>query len=65
MITITNVNKFNNTIELYGLSSDVKPTDNYKFYSSTYKIRNGSIFYEIDTKQAFMFDEENKEWIKQ
>lgn len=30
-----------------GLSTDVKPTEN---------IKKGAVFYEMDTKRAFMFD---------
>ena len=38
--------------ELFGLSSDEKPTD----------VNNASLFYEMDTKKMFMFDEENIVW---
>jgi hypothetical protein len=38
--------------EIYGLSTDVKPTD----------VNNASVFYEMDTKKLFMFDEENSVW---
>ena len=41
--------------ELYGLSTDEKPTN----------VRNASVFYEMDTKKIFMFDETNKRWIEQ
>ena len=40
------------TIELRGLSTDVKPTD---------YICNGSVFFEMDTSKAFVFNEENSE----
>lgn len=65
MITILNINNFNKTLDLCGLNTDAKPIDLYKFYSTYYKITNGSTFYELDTKKAFMFDEENKVWIEQ
>lgn len=42
--------------EFYGLSTDEKPIKG---------IFNGSTFYEMDTKVIYMFDEENKVWIKQ
>lgn len=42
------------TIEYFGLSTDIKPVENY--------IGNGSIFIEVDTNNIFMFDEENKIW---
>lgn len=35
-----------------GLSSDQKPTD----------VMNGATFYEMDTKKAFMFDEQHNMW---
>ena len=38
--------------EIYGLSTDTKPTD----------VNNASMFYEMDTKKLFMFDEENSIW---
>jgi hypothetical protein len=43
------------TYEMYGLSTDEKPTD----------VANTSTFYEMDTKKLFMFDETNKVWIEQ
>lgn len=42
--------------ELKGLSTDKKPIQD---------IPNGSSFYEIDTGNVFMFDEQNKQWIEQ
>lgn len=42
------------TIELRGLSTDVKPTD---------YICNGSVFFEMDTSKAFVFNEEKSEWL--
>ncbi len=44
---------FKTSMELRGLSTDTKPTDN---------IDNGSIFIEIDTGKIYMFDLENEEW---
>lgn len=41
--------------ELYGLSTDTKPTN----------VNNASVFYEMDTKKIFMFDEENSQWLEQ
>ena len=38
--------------EMYGLSTDTKPTD----------VNNASTFYEMDTKKIFIFDEENRVW---
>lgn len=41
--------------EYYGLSTDTKPTD----------AENASVFYEMDTQTAFMYDSENSQWIEQ
>ena len=65
MITVTGVDKFNNTISLSGLSTDVKPIKNFEFEYVNYKIRNFSTFYEMDTTALFMYDEENHMWIEQ
>lgn len=43
------------TVELYGLSTDEKPLT----------VPNASMFYEMDTKKIFMFDEQNKVWLEQ
>lgn len=40
-------------VEIYGLSTDTKPTDN---------IANGSVFFEIDTGKNYRFDREGGEW---
>jgi len=39
--------------EVYGLSTDEKPVRG---------ITNASIFYEMDTRNAFIFDQENSKW---
>ena len=57
MITL---NKYGNRenrvwLELYGLSTDEKPIDDIF-------IGNSSTYYEMDTKNTFMYDEENKKW---
>ncbi|MBQ0036826.1 MAG: hypothetical protein KBT35_07920 [Firmicutes bacterium] len=48
-------------LELYGLSTDEKPIG--KFENSF--IGNASSFYEMDTRKAFLYDEENNEWLPQ
>lgn len=40
-------------IEYYGKSTDDKPTN----------AKNADTFYEMDTKKAYIFDEESKEWV--
>lgn len=44
-------------MEYYGLTTDEKPVFDY--------LPNGSMFYEMDTQDIYMFDKENKVWIKQ
>jgi len=48
-------------LQLWGLSSDVKPTEEY----GGAKIANGSKYYEIDTANVYMYDEENATWYLQ
>lgn len=62
MVTIADVNKFNNTLELYGLSTDEKPTEQFNFLGVDYRIVNSSTFYCMDSKEAFIFSEEDKTW---
>lgn len=51
--------RFNQTIlELVGLSTDIKPTDEI----DRLRITNGSTFYAIDTKKIWMFSEEDRTW---
>lgn len=50
--------KFNNQAvqtECVGLSTDTKPNN----------LTNGAIFYEMDTKKTYMYDEENHRWLEQ
>lgn len=62
MITSTNnIRGQKAPYEFYGLSTDEKPIEHFEGV----KIVNGSLFYEIDTKNIYMFDEENKIWICQ
>ena len=42
-------------VKFRGLSTDTKPMD----------VLNGSCFYEMDTGDYYMFDEENTQWRKQ
>ena len=57
MVTIAreqiNIKDNNAILELRGLSTDTKPTDN---------VSNGSVFIEIDTGNIFFFDGVSKEW---
>lgn len=56
MVRITVENNFVNDkryIEAYGLSTDTKPTDS---------IITGSVFIEVDTTKAYLFDEVSGEW---
>lgn len=42
-------------VEMVGLSTDSKPTEN---------ISNGSVFMEINTGKAFLFNEEGSAWVE-
>ena len=48
-------------LELYGLSTDEKPIEKFE---NTF-IGNASIYYCMDTKQCFLYDEENHRWLEQ
>ena len=48
-------------LTLEGLSTDTKPTGTYNGLI----IRNGSIFYEMDTVKIYKYDAENVEWLEQ
>lgn len=45
-------------LELCGLSTDTKPTE----YNGD-KVSNGSTFYEMDTKNVYIYDAENSVWL--
>lgn len=45
-------NKYYTAVELYGLSTDTKPTDE----------QNGTLFLEMDTGKVFVYDEANTQW---
>ena len=45
-------------LELYGLSTDTKPIEKFE----NVFIGNASTYYEMDTKNAFIYDEENHKW---
>lgn len=42
--------------EFYGKAADVKPKEG---------VKNADIFYEMDTKKVYLFDEEAGEWLEQ
>ncbi len=48
----------------WGLSTDTKPVGNFTEPESNAStpIENGSIFIEMDTRKAFVYDKENKLW---
>ena len=59
MITVNGVDRFNNTLDLYGLSTDDLPTDKIEYLGVNYRLTNGSTIYFMDTKQAKIYSEEN------
>lgn len=60
MITLNKYNDKSNRsyMELYGLSTDEKP---YIEFDNVY-IGNASTFYEMDTKKAYIYSEEDNIW---
>lgn len=52
-----------NTVRLFlsGLSKDPKPTEKIEGVNLT----QNSVFREIDTSATYLFDKENKRWVKQ
>lgn len=60
MVTIGKIGQNTNsrTLELYGESTDTKPTD----FIDGVQVINGSVFIEIDTGKGFLFDEQNRIW---
>lgn len=65
MISLISQDRFNKTVTLFGLSTDTKPDEAYEYGSAVVPIKNGSLFYEIDSGDLFVFDEDNVDWIKQ
>lgn len=61
MITNTGAYSTAKIMELYGLSTDTKPTETFKGAA----IPNASIFYEMNTGKVYMYDEENATWYEQ
>ena len=59
-VTIGKIGQNTNSciLELYGKSSDIKPTD----FVNGVQVINGSVFIEIDTGKGFLFDGQNKTW---
>ena len=43
-------------VEIYGLSTDEKPTTH---------VHNADIYYEMDTKKVFLYDENSVQWLEQ
>lgn len=65
MVSLIGQDAFNKTVTLFGLSTDTKPTTIMDFKGAELTIKNGSVFYEIDTAGLYLFDEENKIWVEQ
>ncbi len=61
MITVTSPQTAEQTLSITGKSSDTKPTISYNGLT----IKNGSTFYEMDTGNIYMYDEEAKTWLLQ
>lgn len=60
MVSVINtkyVNGHKKIVEIVGLSADSKPVNPWQE-----KISNGSTYFEMDTKKAYMFDESGNKW---
>ncbi len=51
---VTKVSAFEQPKEIYGLSTDTKPTD----------VPNGSVFVEMDTSTLYVFDKDATDWLQ-
>lgn len=62
MVTLDKMD-YGNTTRLFlsGLSTDQKPTEKVEGVHLT----QNSVFKEIDTSTTYLFDKENKRWVKQ
>lgn len=61
MVTVTSPQTVEQVLDIKGKSSDTKPVS----MIGSYKIKNGSTFYEMDTGNLFMYDEDTNTWIAQ
>lgn len=66
MITLNNYGDNANRMDslFWGLSTDAKPVDSFidEGTNTSVPIENGSIFIEMDTKNVFVYDRQNKLW---
>lgn len=61
MISINKYDPVNGgAVELYGLSTDTKPTTQY----SGIEIKNGSTYLEMNTGKVYIFNEEGSVWLE-
>ena len=60
MITETSVSSTNrdNVYDFMGLSTDTKPV-----IADYPNMKNGSSFFEMDTKKIYFYDAENAQWV--
>jgi len=61
MVTVTSPQTAEQTLSITGKSTDTKPTVSYNGLT----IKNGSTFYEMNTGDIYMYDEEAKTWLLQ
>ena len=61
MITVTSPQTTDQEMGFKGKSTDTKPTGTF----AGKKIPNGSTFYEINTGDIYMYDEESSTWLLQ
>ena len=65
MITLLEQDKFCKALSFMGLSTDEKPVDVFNIGPAAVPVVNSSAFYEIDTGDLYLFEEENTDWVKQ
>ena len=65
MVSLISQDSFNKTVTLFGKSTDTKPLIVFEFGGADIPIKNGSMFYEINTSDLYIYDEDIHDWIKQ
>lgn len=60
MVTNTGISRTDNdySYDFMGLSTDAKPT-----IADFPSMKNGSSFFEMDTKKIYFYDAENAQWV--
>ena len=54
MVSLISQDSFNKTVTLFGKSTDTKPLIVFEFGGADIPIKNGSMFYEINTSDLYI-----------